>query len=88
MQEIAYLAYDDKAAEYDLIGIARRLSSGIARRQTWWQRLMRHRHQDGEPSRLEASVGRLKYPARPSSSITGSLRAPARKSWHGRSSPK
>jgi eukaryotic-like serine/threonine-protein kinase len=40
--EIAYLTYDDKAAEYDLIDIARRLSNGqVAGPDTWLDRLRR-----------------------------------------------
>ena len=36
--EIAYLAYDDKAAEYDVIHIARRLSRGFTRHRSWRRR--------------------------------------------------
>jgi serine/threonine protein kinase/serine phosphatase RsbU (regulator of sigma subunit) len=34
-RELAYLAYDDKAAEYDLINIARHLSRGFRRPRQW-----------------------------------------------------
>lgn len=43
-RDIAYLAYDDKAAEYDLVHIARRLAHGYLpqRRwiERWWGRLL------------------------------------------------
>lgn len=36
-REMKYLAYDDKAAEYDLIHVARRLTAGYAPAMPWWQ---------------------------------------------------
>lgn len=38
-RDIAYLAYDDKAAEHDLVNIARRLAHGYLPQQRWWERL-------------------------------------------------
>ena len=53
-QAIAYLAYDDKAAEHDLIDIARRLSGAGSIRHNWRDRLLqRWNGSSNRPPRLK-----------------------------------